>query len=494
MIESPPRPFRRVARRDLVGTAVALGGCGVLTAAMIPVRAHLAIGTPVLVLVLPVVAAAVAAGFWAGALGALAGFCAVDLAFIPPYGTLTVSSPRNWLPLVVYALVTLMVARVVAHLRTTETEARRHADATRAILELSNALIADRPVAEFHQRVTATFLKAFDLRTAALLLPHDGHLAVVATAGVELSDAELAVVTPPEGVPRLPSSVHLGQRSTVIVPLSTSAGPLGLLALVGPALGTVDAGLLRTFANQVALALERVQLRDQAIRSRLFEEADRWRDALMGAVSHDLRTPLTVIKAAVENLRDPSIELDPTARGELLQFVEEQSDRLERLVVNILDMTRIRAGALTPRIAPVPVATLLAEALASLPPGIGRRVVSHLGVDDPVVAADHVLISQVLANYLDNADRHTQDASVIEVSARTLEASVEVRVVDHGPGVAPADRDRIFDMFSRVSGAGRAGLGLAIAKAFVEAHGGVVGVADAPGGGACFTFTIARAA
>jgi two-component system sensor histidine kinase KdpD len=214
----------------------------------------------------------------------------------------------------------------------------------------------------------------------------------------------------------------------------------------------------------------------------------------MGAVSHDLRTPLTVIKAAVENLRDPSIELDPTARGELLQFVEEQSDRLERLVVNILDMTRIRAGALTPRIAPVPVATLLAEALASLPPGIGRRVVSHLGVDDPVVAADHVLISQVLANYLDNADRHTQDASVIEVSARTLEASVEVRVVDHGPGVAPGDRDRIFDMFSRVSGAGRAGLGLAIAKAFVEAHGGVVGVADAPGGGACFTFTIARAA
>jgi two-component system sensor histidine kinase KdpD len=214
----------------------------------------------------------------------------------------------------------------------------------------------------------------------------------------------------------------------------------------------------------------------------------------MGAVSHDLRTPLASVKTAVSELRRAENDggLSPAARRELLALVEQQSDALDRLVANLLDMTRIQAGALELRRAITPVADVVDGALrASAVPA--DLVKADLPADLPAVDVDALLMEQVVANLLDNAARHSPEGSDITVSARGLGPVVELSVADRGPGVAPADRERVFTMFNRASGAGRAGLGLAIAKAFVEAHGQSISIGEAPGGGARFVVTMAAA-
>jgi two-component system, OmpR family, sensor histidine kinase KdpD len=236
-------------------------------------------------------------------------------------------------------------------------------------------------------------------------------------------------------------------------------------------------------------------LQDQAVRTRLLEEIDRWRGAMMGAVSHDLRTPLASVKAAVSSLRQDGDSMSAGDRGELLELIELQADRLDRLVTNLLDMTRIESGALAVRPSAIAFAELVGEALDALsglvPPA---RVLVDVPVDLPLLDIDHMLISQVLANLLENAARLAPGTSPIRIGARPLEGSpvplVEVSVTDDGPGIAANERERVFEMFSQNSGGGRAGLGLAIAKAFVEAHGGTIWIDPHVAPGARVVFTV----
>jgi two-component system sensor histidine kinase KdpD len=279
------------------------------------------------------------------------------------------------------------------------------------------------------------------------------------------------------------------------VALVVRGRPVGMLVLEEVLLAEQDRGLLGTFANQAALAVDRSQLRDQALRARLLEEIDRWRSALMGAASHDLRTPLASIKTAVSSLRQDGTRLGADDRSELLELVELQTDRLARLVTNLLDMTRIESGALELRTSAVGLDELIEEAVGSLsgivPPD---RVRSELPAALPVLHIDHVLISQVLANLLENADRLAPGTAPIRIAARVApdsgEGQVEISVSDEGPGVPATERDRVFEMFSQNGGGGRAGLGLAIAKAFVEAHGGFIWIDPDVERGARFVFTV----
>ena len=271
--------------------------------------------------------------------------------------------------------------------------------------------------------------------------------------------------------------------------------PVGLLVLQDVALAEVDRRLLGAFANQAALAVDRARLREEALRARLLEEVDRWRSALMGAASHDLRTPLAGIKTAVSSLRQVDAHLDAADRAELLELIEQQTDRLARLVSNLLDMTRVESGALELRPAPVPFDELVAEALGSLseilPP---ERVAVHAPRDLPLLHIDFVLVSQVLANLLENAERLAPAGSPITVRAQLAPGSAgtmaEISVSDDGPGIAPQERERVFEMFSQTGGGGRAGLGLAIAKAFVEAHGGLIWIDPDVPRGARIVFTV----
>ena len=465
--------------------AVALG------AAMVPFRPHLSVAAAATALVLPVVAGVIVGGFGAGVVSVAAGFVVYDFLFLPPYYTLGVSSPRNWETLIVYAVVMLLVARVVADLRSARAESTRRAEETRRLFELSELLVEDRSVEDLLKTVVRVVASAFAVPGVALLVPDGDRLTIAASAGEALSRDELAQLDPQSGVPVRLGTTGVSHGGMYTVALTAAGRPVGILALRGLPANDADRALLGTFANHSALALERAQLREQALRTDLLEEVDRLRHALMGAVSHDLRTPLASMKVASSMLLDPPAPLSEADVRELYDLIDLETDRLTRLVTSLLDMTRIDAGELEVRRVPVAVRGLVDEAVASLLASLNyHRVEVDIPHDLPEVDVDPLLIGQVLANLLDNASRHAPSHSVITVAADRRGGRIAVSVADQGPGVPSAEREAVFDRFVRFDTGGRAGLGLTIAKTFVEAHDEHIWVEDAPGGGARFVFTL----
>ncbi len=334
----------------------------------------------------------------------------------------------------------------------------------------------------------------FAVPGVALLVPDGGRLTIAASAGEELSRQELRQLDPRSGVPVRLGTAGGSSAAMHTVALTAAGRPVGILALRGLPANEADRALLGTFANHSALALERAQLREQALRTELLEEVDRLRHALMGAVSHDLRTPLATMKVASSILLDPPAPLSDADTEELYTLIDRETDRLTRLVTSLLDMTRIDAGELEVRPATIAVPDLVNDSVAALRSALGDHRVDVV-VDGglPDVEVDHLLIGQVLANLLDNAVRHSPPHSVITVSGERYDGRVAVAVSDHGPGVPVSEREAVFDRFVRFDTGGRTGLGLTIAKTFVEAHGEHIWVEDAPGGGARFVFTLPAA-
>jgi two-component system sensor histidine kinase KdpD len=492
-----------VYQRSVAGSAVALVGLAALVGILLPFRDHLSTAIPALVFVVPVIFGVMVGGTASGAFGAVVGFLLYDVFFLPPYGRLTVQSAQNWIALLVYVVVVLVVAQIVVKLRAAREEAQRRTEDSDRLFELSQALIGDLTLSQLLTHIVTTVQTAFSPRWTALVLPDDEgasgadrlELRVAANAGQELSPADVSSLTTGGGQIRSLGLMGGEGLSRAAVALVVSNRPVGMLVLQDVQFVGRDRGLLGTFANQAALAVDRAQLREQALRSRLLEEIDRWRRALMGAVSHDLRTPLASVKTAVSSLRQPGAMLGTEDQAELLELIELQSDRLARLVTNLLDMTRIESGALEIRPTAIPFDELVGEALESLgglvAPG---RVAVEAPVDLPLLRIDRVLIGQVLANLLENAERHSPPDSTIRISARVTPGRnlpiVEISVDDDGPGIATEDRERVFEMFSQNGGGGRAGIGLAIAKAFVEAHGGAIRAETTGGRGARLVFGV----
>jgi two-component system sensor histidine kinase KdpD len=269
-----------------------------------------------------------------------------------------------------------------------------------------------------------------------------------------------------------------------------------LLALAGAPARPETREILPALANQLALALERAQLHERVRRAELLKEADRLRHALVGAVSHDLCTPLATIKVASSTLVNPTAVLSNADVAELHDLIDSQTDRLTRIVNSVLDMTRVQAGVLEPKYQAVSIVDFLNDSISTVLPSLeGRLVELRVSPWLPSVNVDQQLIEQVLSNLLENADRHGPPGTVVTVEANLHHGdSVAVSVTDCGTGVKPTERQTIFDTFVRFDTGGRAGLGLAIAKAFVEAHGGRIWVEEAPGRGARFVFTLPLAA
>lgn len=497
---------RGTYQRIVAGVVATLLSLGALMAVLLPFRANLSTAIPALVFVLPAVIGVVIGGFWVGVVGAAAGFLAYDWFFLPPYDTLTVRSAQNWIALAVYLAVVLIVARVVAQLRAAREQALRRTEESERLYELSQALIGDSSLPQLLVHIVDTVQSVFEPRWTALVLPPGDHdepmpgerLEVAATAGQRLSEADIASLTSSEGRTRSVGLVAGGGREPrrVSVVLVLEERPIGMLVLQDVALEGQEQNLLGAFANQAALAVDRARLREQALRAQLLEEIDRWRRALMGAASHDLRTPLAAVKTAVSSLRQPEVRLSAEDRAELLELIEQQADRLARLVTNLLDMTRIEAGTLEIRPTAIPLDELVDEALGSLGGMVTReRVQVEAPSDLPLLRIDHLLVSQVLANLFDNAERVSPPQSIIRVTARVAPGAperVEIGVADEGPGIAATERQRVFEMFSQNGGGGRAGLGLAIAKAFVEAHKGRIWIDPEMRHGARIVFTLPR--
>jgi two-component system sensor histidine kinase KdpD len=252
--------------------------------------------------------------------------------------------------------------------------------------------------------------------------------------------------------------------------------------------------LLEAFAGQTALALERANLAAEAERVRVLVESERLRNSLLSAVSHDLRTPLTAIAGASSTLLEAGQTVDPTARRELLESIYEEAQTLNRLVGNLLDMTRLDAGAVTVQKEWQSVEELVGAVLNRLSRKLADRPIeTRIPEDLPLIFVDAVLIQQVLVNLLENAERVSPSEAPIEVSAQSSGQTVTIEVADRGPGLPPGDEKRVFEKFYRStaarSGSG-AGLGLTICRGIVELHGGKIQARNREGGGAVFGFSL----
>lgn len=324
------------------------------------------------------------------------------------------------------------------------------------------------------------------LAAAALVAATTG-LAALARAVGHVPDAEMLYV-----LAVLLAAVFLGRGPA----LATAA--LGILvweSLVAPhfTLGVHDARYFLTFAVMFGIALVVSSLAERASAESVRAETEELRSTLLASVSHDLRTPLAAITGASTTLRDQRV--DEATRRELLDTLCEEADRMERLVGNLLDMTRLSSGAVTPKREWVPVDELVGAALARVERQLERHRVRTVVPEHPaLVSVDPVLVEQLIVNLLDNAARHTPAGTEVEVRAEALGGALTVEVADAGPGIAEPFRDRIFDRFQRGSASsGRgAGLGLAIARAIAEVHGGRLSLAERPGGGALFRLELPR--
>ncbi|HUJ65932.1 MAG TPA: ATP-binding protein, partial [Acidimicrobiales bacterium] len=458
-------------------------------------RSHVSIATAGLVLVLPVIAGVIAGGYPGGLAGVIAGFLVYDFAFIPPYYTLTVGAAQNWVALAVYVLVMLSVAQVVARFQRARSEAQQRALETQRLFDLSEMLVEERSVSELLETMVSALRTVFGLAGAAVLLPAEGQLEVVASSGEPMTAEERHQLQPDSGLPVPVGTTPGGGTGIRAVALSAAGRPIGILALKALPESSADRDLLQIFANHAALALERAQLRAQVLRSEMLEAVDQVRRDLLGAVSHDLRTPLATMKVASSTLLDPDVDLSEADRHELYDLLDVQTDRLTRLVSSLLEMTRYQAGVLKVDKAPSSVLDLIGDAIAAVRPSLAERRVD-IDVPDgiPPVDVDPLLIGQVLVNLLDNADRHGPLGTPILVSAALAGDEVRLAVADRGPGVPLPEREAVFESFVQFDTGGRSGLGLAIAKTFLEAHGERIWIEGPPEGGARLVFTLPVAA
>jgi len=343
----------------------------------------------------------------------------------------------------------------------------------------------------------------FDAETAVFLAGDEEGLLLRGEAEApafakEAKEAAVAQWVHQHSQPAGQGTSTLSGAAALYLPLTGSRGPVGVLA-IHFAPGAGDPGtdrmhLLEAFASQTALALERALLAREAHRQRLAVEGEKLRNAILAAVSHDLRTPLASIAGAASSLEASGERLDPQARRELVLTIHEEADRMVRLANNLLEMGRLQSGTVALRRDWQPIEEVFGSALHALEGPIGsRRVDVRVPKDLPLVSFDEVLIERVLFNLLENALRYAPAGSPIEIGASPRDGEILVEILDRGPGIAPGEEERIFEKFFRgeAARAGHgAGLGLAVARAIVEAHGGRIRAENRPGGGAAFRFTL----
>ncbi len=455
---SPTFRNRLPRRRVMAGWLLLAAGLPLLTTALLAVGPQLGVTSDLLIFLLLVTAAAAIGGTWPGVVGAIAASVVVNFFFVPPVHTFTIQELENALALLVFVVVAVIVSQLVSRLTARELDANRAAAEAEALARVAGGMAGDEPLVHIADHVRSTFgLVATRVRSHVR-----GSWVVDAVAG-EAQAFETSNAT----VER----VELGDDA--------------VLELIGPALTPGDQRVLHAFAAQLATALERERLRRETADAEARGQADALRTAILRAVSHDLRTPLASIKASVTSLKQRDIEWPPEAEAEFLDTIDEETDRLNRLVSNLLDMSRIEAGAVAVRLRIVDVADVIAGTLAEVAVG-QERIEVALPDPPPLVRGDPVLLERVLSNLVANAVRHTPERSGVRIEAATVGADVHLRVIDRGPGVRPEDRDRLFAPFQRRGDAQSdtgVGLGLAVVQGFVNAMGGRVDLEDTPGGG-----------
>ena len=490
---------RRSPLREYVWAASIMAACALLGAG---VFRFLSVTDVAMVFLLGVGLVASRFGRGPSVVAALLGIALFDFFFVAPYFTLSVAEAQYLLTFVVMLSIALVISALTHRLRAQAETARERERRTAALYAMTRDLAATRGRAEVAAAAGRHLSGNFGAQVQILLPDAEGRVEIpVGTAPVfPMDEKEYGVAqwVFERGRPAGAGTDTLPAAQAVYVPLAGSLGVVGVAAVRVPdAKRFQDPGaqrLLETFAGQAALALERVGLAERAQREQVEVEAERLRTALLSSLSHDMRTPLGAITGAASSLlEDPNALAEP-ARRDLLKAILGESQRMNRLIGNLLDMIRVETGALEVQRDWQPLEEVVGVAMIRL----DERLRSHpvevrLPPDLPLALLDGLLVEQVFVNLLENAVKYTPAGTPIEISASVQGGAIVVDVADRGPGIPPGEELRLFDKFYRLpgsTGAGGVGLGLTICRGIVTAHGGRIWVENRSGGGAVFHFTL----
>jgi two-component system sensor histidine kinase KdpD len=459
-----------------------------------------------LVFLVFVIAVAVRYGLGPSFLASVLSVLALNFFYMAPVYTFVVADPTNLVTLLFFTVVALVTSHLAALARSQAIAARMRAEQAEALYRFSRRL---SELVQLDELLEATLDQVTSMLSLAgvLILRDEGGKYRMRTSGeqsVAIDPIDLSVV-------QASWSREMNEREAMRVgghfyfPLRTSHGGLGSIGVkrdwaTAPLTGE-ERKLIGAIADQAAVALERVLLATERDQARMAAEKERLRSTLLASLSHDLKTPLASITGAVTALRQYGQLYDAAARDDLAAMIQDEAERLARFVGNLLDMARLEAGGVRPRLEAVDVGDLIGTALQRTE-GLLQGVETHVAIDPelPMLNLDPVLFEQVLVNLLDNAARYAPPGSTVEVGAELRSDRVVLSVTDEGPGIPPADLGRVFDKFYRSENGDRkrggTGLGLAICRGFVAALGGDIAVANraAPDSGAHFTISFPQGA
>lgn len=459
---------------------------------------------------LAVVGVAMRYGRGPSVLASVLSVLAFDFFFITPQWSFAVSDTQYILTFAVMLAVALIISSLTVRFRRQAEAARLRERRTAALYAFSRELAGTRGLEQLLQATVRHIYEVFDSQVIIFLATTGKRLQPwESVSGWWLDEATGRIFTPDSGEQGVAEWVfHYGEPAglgtgtlssaqSLYLPLAGSQGAVGVLGVRPKDPRRFQAPeqlhLLETFAAQAALAIERATLANAAQQERVRAETERMRASLLSSVSHDLRTPLAVITGTTSSLLAGGAALDPATRDDLVRTAYAEAERLNRLVGNLLDMTRLEAGALQPRREWQPLEEVVGAAVVRAETAAPDHPITvNLPGDLPPLAIDGALIEQVLLNLLDNAAKHTPAGTPIELSARQINDTVEVSVADRGPGLPPGAEEQVFEKFFRADTRDRrgAGLGLPICRGMIEAHGGRIWAESRPGGGAVFRFTL----
>src|SRR5215471_4032845 len=439
-----------------------------------------------LVFLTAVLASAIIWGLWPSLFAAALSVLAYNFFFLPPLYTFTVADPENLLALFFFLIVAIIVSNLTARTRSQVLTARLRAKNTAELYAFSRKVAGIGALDDLLWATAYQISSMLNVRTV-LLLPAKDEEGIEVASGYppedQLDAADMAAArwtwehnrAAGRGADTLPGGKRL------FLPLRTGSGPVGVIGIdrdvPGPLLTPDERRLLDALCDQAAVAIERISLAKGLDQARVLAETERLRAALLTSISHDLRTPLASILGAVSSLRSFPERYGAAEREDLLETLQEEAERLNRFVANLLDMTRLQSGAIELKLEFIDVAEIVGSALQRAGNVLaGHRVEVALEPSLPMVRLDATLFEQVLFNLLDNAAKYSPAGTRIDLRASRDGELVEIEVVDEGPGIPPGDFERIFDKFYRVQAQDRrragTGLGLAICRGFVEALGG----------------------
>lgn len=486
---------------DLSGYAYGVAGVLIATGIDWLMFPYFAAANLIMIYLIAVIGVAIRCGRGPSVFASVMSVAAFDFFFVPPYFTFAVSDAQYLLTFGVMLVVALVISNLAVRLNQQAELARYRERRTGVLYAMSRDLATHRGTEMLAQLAAKHLREVFDAHVAIFLADAEKH--------VQLQRGELLFfeLNPKEsGVAQWVYDHHeraglgtdtLPGASALYLPLVASSGAIGVVAVrpKDPALllDPEHLHLLESLVNQVALAIERTRLSDEAQQAHVAAEAERMRSTILSSVSHDLRTPLATISGAASSLAEGREELNAADRRDLARSIYREADRLDRLLKNLLDMMRLEAGAVRLDKEWHSLDEIIGAALARLEGRLdGHAVSTAFPTDLPLVFVDGVLLEQVVINLVENAVKYTPPRSTIDLSASVRDREVVVEAADRGPGIHPEEETRIFDKFYRGKSAreGGVGLGLTICRGIVEAHGGRIWAENRSGGGALFRFTI----